>query len=141
MFDTEHRPGNLLDTMSNQVNQFEIFLMNYFADLLPQTLQIIAGVAISAVVYPFSVVIFFTLVPIIMSVDYFENRAASASFLQSQADAKLMGKISSAIECRDSIRASNASEWVMDDFQEVFALTRNTHSVERRQVRRGRNIR
>mmetsp|Transcript_27452 Transcript_27452/g.44630 ORF Transcript_27452/g.44630 Transcript_27452/m.44630 type:complete len:303 (-) Transcript_27452:958-1866(-) len=126
-FDEEHRPGKLQDTFSSQVNQLELYIQTYFLQIIPQLATIIAAVVTCATKFPFAVILFISLVPILLSVGYFEDRAGRASFLKSQADAKFMGKISSTIECRKAIRASNAVEWISDDLQEVVKLTRSSH--------------
>lgn len=126
-FDEEHRPGKLQDTFSSQVNQMEQFINMYFIQIIPQLATIISAIVMCAIEFPFAVILFVSFVPILLSVGYFEDKAGLASFKKSQADAKFMGKISSTIECRKAIRASNATEWITEDLEEVVEHTRRSH--------------
>ena len=126
-FDEVHRPGKLQDTFSSQLNQLELYIQTYFVQVFPQLLTVISAVVTCAIQFPFAVILFVSLVPILLSVGYFEDKAGVASFKRGEVDAKFMGKMSSTIECRKAIRASNAIEWIIDDMKEVVELTRKAH--------------
>ena len=126
-FDEVHRPGKLQDTFSSQLNQLEQYVQTYFLRVIPELATIIAAVVTCAIQFPFAVILFVSLVPILLSVGYFEDKAGAASFKKSLVDAKFMGKTSSVIECRKAIRASNAIEWINNDMKEVVELTRKAH--------------
>jgi len=85
---------------------------------------LICGVAYSGFLYPLAVVLFITIVPVVLSVDHFMREAREASAKKAQAEANVMGKISSAVECRKAIRACNAGSWVSDDVQDFFESLR-----------------
>jgi len=126
-FDEVHRPGKLVDTFSSQVNQVELFCQNFFIQLTPIFAQVIAGVTVSAIQYPFAVILFISLLPIMMSIEYFDDRATLASSKKTNADAKLMSKITSSVECRKAIRMSNSVEWIANDMEKTLEFIKITH--------------
>lgn len=70
--------------------------------------------------YPFSVVLFISIVPIILSVDHFLRVASQAAQGKAITESKVMGKVTSAVECRPAIRASNAGDWISSDMKDLF---------------------
>uniref|UniRef100_A0A7S2PV72 ATP-dependent transporter ycf16 n=1 Tax=Skeletonema marinoi TaxID=267567 RepID=A0A7S2PV72_9STRA len=126
-FDTKFRPGTLVDSFSSQLTQFELYMVNFFIITFPTIFQMIAGVAVSAKEYPPAVYLFISLVPLIFSVGYFDDRAGRASANKARMDAILSGKISSTVECRDAIRAADASEWIAGDMKDTLEKTDNAH--------------
>jgi len=102
-------------------------MVNFFIITFPTIFQMIAGVAVSAKEYPPAVYLFISLVPLIFSVGYFDDRAGSASANKARMDAILSGKISSTVECRDAIRAADASEWIAGDMKDTLQKTDNAH--------------
>mmetsp|Transcript_3638 Transcript_3638/g.5368 ORF Transcript_3638/g.5368 Transcript_3638/m.5368 type:complete len:903 (+) Transcript_3638:172-2880(+) len=126
-FDTKFRPGSLVDSFSSQLTQFELYMVNFFIITFPTIFQMIAGVAVSAKEYPPAVYLFISLVPLIFSVGYFDDRAGRASANKARMDAILSGKISSTVECRDAIRAADASEWIAGDMKDTLKKTDNAH--------------
>ena len=126
-FGQKFRPGKLIDSFSSQLVQFELYTFGFFITILPQIFQMVAGVVTAAGKYLPAVFLFISLVPLIFSVDYFEDRASRASAKRAQTDGTLSGKVASAVECRDAIRAGNASDWVMKDLKELLDRTDRTH--------------
>ena len=92
---------------------------------------LLAGVAFAGSSYPFGIVLFISIVPIILSVDHFTRKASQAGLDKAITDAKVAGKIASAVECRKAIRASNAGDWVSTDMKDLFdqlrCQTRNSY--------------
>ena len=126
-FDQHFRRGKLVDSFSSQLVQFEMYIVNVFILIIPQVFQMFVGVAISARTYMPAVYLFISLVPVIFSVGYFEDRANKASAGRARMDAQLSGKVASAVECRDAIRAANAGGWVKDDMKEIMEKTDQSH--------------
>ncbi len=126
-FGEKFRPGKLIDSFSSQLAQFELYTNSFFIVVLPSLLQAIAGIAVSARSYPPAVYLFISLVPIIFSVDYFEDRASRASAKRGRADAAFSGKVSSAVECRDAIRAGDASDFILKDMKKDLDMVDRTH--------------
>lgn len=126
-FGERFRPGKLIDSFSGQLGQVEIYSITYFIGIIPQLCQIVSGVVATASVYPPAVYLFISLVPVIASVDYFDDRASRASGRKADTDAEFLGKVNSAVECRDAIRAANASEWVKKDMSELLDTTDKAH--------------
>ena len=92
---------------------------------------LLAGVAFAGASYPFGIVLFISIVPIILSVDHFTRKASQAGLDKAITDARVAGKIASAVECRKAIRASNAGDWVSTDMKDLFdqlrCQTRNSY--------------
>jgi len=126
-FGERFRPGKLIDSFSLQLGQVENYSISFFITILPQLVQILSGIVTSASVYRPAVYLFISLVPVILSVDYFDDRASRASGRKADTDAEFLGKVNSAVECRDAIRAANASEWVKKDMSELLDTTDNAH--------------
>lgn len=126
-FGEKFRPGKLIDSFSSQLAQFELYTNSFFISVLPYLLQGVAGVAVSANSYPPAIYLFISFVPIIFSVDYFEDRASRASAKRARADARFSGKVSSAVECRGAIRAGDASDFILKDMKEVLGAIDRTH--------------
>ena len=78
----------------------------------------------SGINYPFSVVLFISIVPIILSVDHFLRIASEAAQDKAITESKVMGKVTSAVECRPAIRASNAADWISNDMKDLFEQLR-----------------
>ena len=74
--------------------------------------------------YPFAVVLFFSIVPIILSVDHFLRKASEAADGKSKCEGKVTGKVTSAVDCRKAIRAVNAGTWVNNDMKGLFEQLR-----------------
>ena len=74
--------------------------------------------------YPFAVVLFFSIVPIILSVDHFLRKASEAADGKAKCEGKVTGKITSAVDCRKAIRAANAGTWVNNDMKGLFEQLR-----------------
>lgn len=126
-FGEKFRTGKLIDSFSSQLFQFELYTNSFFITVLPSLLSTIAGVAIAARSYAPAVYLFISLMPIIFSVDYFEDRASRASAKRARTDAIFSGKVSSAVECRDAIRAGDASDFILKDMKEMLDATDRTH--------------
>jgi ABC-type multidrug transport system fused ATPase/permease subunit len=126
-FGEKFRPGKLIDSFSSQLVQVELYTINLFITIVPQIVSMASGVYVSAKVYPPAVYIFISLLPVILSVEYFEDRASRASAKKTETDAMLSGKVNSAVDCRDAIRAANASEWIAKDMKDLLDATDRTH--------------
>mmetsp|Transcript_16409 Transcript_16409/g.24367 ORF Transcript_16409/g.24367 Transcript_16409/m.24367 type:complete len:644 (+) Transcript_16409:444-2375(+) len=126
-FGEQWRPGKLIDSFSSQLVQFESYTISFFVSIVPVVLAMISGVVVSARAYPPAVYLFISLVPILFSVDYFEDRANRASAKRAKTDGIFSGKVASAVECRDAIRAADASDWIITDMEENLDMTDKTH--------------
>ena len=101
-------------------SQVLLFGQSFFITLIPTIMGLLAGVAFAGASYPFGIVLFISIVPIILSVDHFTRKASQAGLDKAITDAKVAGKIASAVECRKAIRASNAGDWVSTDMKDLF---------------------
>lgn len=95
--------------------------------MLPQLFTILAAVWLAAKLYPFAVTLFISFVPILLSVEYFEERASKAAHNAVKNDAAFAGKIGSAITCRKAIRACDASVYIENDLEDRLVSTKNAH--------------
>lgn len=95
--------------------------------MLPQIATVISAIVLSAKIYPLAVVIFISLVPVMLSVDFFESRASKAAHKSVMNDAAFAGKVGSAITCRKAIRACDASDYIKNDMEDVLVSTKNSH--------------
>lgn len=126
-FDEAYPSGKLIDSFSNHLAQLELYTQYQFITFFPQLVALISGMITVARAYSFAAILFVSLIPVIISVDYFTKRATTASSVRGQNDAYFMGKIASAVECRRAIRAGNAGTWVQEDLEDLLCSTRNTH--------------
>ncbi|KAL7549891.1 hypothetical protein ACHAWF_013141 [Thalassiosira exigua] len=126
-FDEAYPSGKLIDSFSNHLAQLELYTQYQFITFFPQLVALISGMITVARAYSFAAILFVSLIPVIISVDYFTKRATTASSVRGQNDAYFMGKIASAVECRMAIRAGNAGAWVQEDLEDLLCSTRNTH--------------
>jgi len=101
-----------------------LFGQTFFITIIPQIFGLVAGVLFSGINYPFSVVLFISIVPIILSVDHFLRVASQAAQDKAITESKVMGKVTSAVECRPAIRASNAGHWISSDMKDLFEQLR-----------------
>ncbi len=118
---------DLTDAFGNQLNQLEIYCQNYFLRFIPNMIAIIAAVVTSGMVFPLAVIIFFSIIPIMFSIDYFELRAAKAALRAVIGDTTFMGKIGSVIKCLPAIRVCDAGNWITKDMDSVFRNTKKCH--------------
>ena len=95
--------------------------------MLPQICAVISAIVLSAMIYPLAVVIFISLVPVMLSVDFFESRASKAAHKSVMNDAAFAGKVGSAITCRKAIRACDASDYIKNDMEDLLVSTKNSH--------------
>ena len=93
----------------------------------PNIVSLVSGATVATQSYPFALVIFISLVPIVAAADYFENKASKISIKSSVVDGKFMGKISSVITCRKAVRACDAGDWVSDYLQDVMDYVKKLH--------------
>jgi len=126
-FSEAHRQGKLVDAFSNQLTQLELFTTQFFIVLLPTFIGVFSGVILSASSVPFAAILFLSLIPVMISMDYFTLRSMRASFKKSLVDGLFMGKIASVVECRDAVRVCNASDWVEKDLSPLLTQTRIAH--------------
>ena len=96
--------------------------------MIPSLVSIITSVVLSGLMYRFAAVLFISLVPIVLSIDYFTNASVRASIHAAQADGQLAGKIGSLVECRPSIRTCDAGSWIQSDIDPLLAHTKSAHS-------------
>jgi ABC-type bacteriocin/lantibiotic exporter with double-glycine peptidase domain len=101
--------------------------MQFYIQMAPQIFSVCSAIVLAAKVYPFAVILFLSLVPIILSVEYFEDRASKAASAAVKNDAAFAGKIGSAITCRKAIRAYDAGEYIKSDMEALLLSTQNTH--------------
>lgn len=77
--------------------------------------------------FPLAVIIFFSIISITFSIDYFELRAAKAGLRFVIGDTTFMGKIGSVIKCLPAIRVCDAGNWITKDMDSVFRNTKKCH--------------
>ena len=105
----------------------EMYCMQFYIQIVPQIFTVFSAIGLAAKLYPLAVIIFISLVPVILSVDYFEARASKVAHKAVKNDAAFAGKIASAITCRKAIRACDASDYIKNDMEDLLASTKNTH--------------
>ncbi|KAL7554078.1 hypothetical protein ACHAWF_017460 [Thalassiosira exigua] len=110
--------------------QVEIYCQQFFLMIMTQVLAMVAAIWFAAGTYPFAVILFISLIPVILSVEYFQDRSTRAADKATQFDAKFTGKISSAVQCRNAIRAGDAGDWVNSDMQDVLADVKKSHFLK-----------
>merc|ERR1719188_2257558 len=88
--------------------------------MVEQVITVVAAVVVTAAELPFASVLFVSLIPVMLSVDYFEKRAIWASVRMALADGKFAGLISSAIECKPVIRVCDAASWILTRFTDLL---------------------
>ena len=118
---------DLTDTFGNQLNQLEIYCQNYFLRFIPTAIGIISAIVTTGMVFPLAVIIFFSIMPILFSIDYFELRAAKAGLRAVIGDTTFMGRIGSVIKCLPAIRVCDAGNWITLDMDSVFKNTKKYH--------------
>ncbi|KAL7550896.1 hypothetical protein ACHAWF_014100 [Thalassiosira exigua] len=145
-FDEAYPSGRLVDAFSNHLAQLEIYTQYQFVTFFPQLVALISGMITVARAYAFAAILFVSLIPVIVSVDFFTKRATAASNKKGHNDGNFMGKVASAVgrildisaqsqECsaftfslvRRAIRAGNAGTWVEDDMEDLLSSTYETH--------------
>jgi ABC-type transport system involved in cytochrome bd biosynthesis fused ATPase/permease subunit len=126
-FDEAYPSGRLVDAFSNHLAQLEIYTQYQFVTFFPQLVALISGMITVARAYAFAAILFVSLIPVIVSVDFFTKRATAASNKKGHNDGHFMGKVASAVECRRAIRAGNAGTWVEDDMEDLLSSTYETH--------------
>ena len=89
--------------------------------------QIVTAVITTGISFPLGVIIFFSIISITFSIDYFELRAAKAALRAVIGDTTFMGKIGSVIKCLPAIRVCDASNWITQDMDSVFKNTKKCH--------------
>lgn len=118
---------DLTDAFGNQLNQVEIYCQSYFLRFIPNMIGIISAVVSTGSVFPLAVIIFFSIMPIMFSIDYFELRATKAGLRAVIGDTTFMGKIGSVIKCLPAIRVCDAGNWITKDMDSVFRNTKKCH--------------
>ncbi|KAL7549513.1 hypothetical protein ACHAWF_014128 [Thalassiosira exigua] len=126
-FDEAYPSGKLIDAFSNHLAQLEIYAQYQFITCFSQLVALVSGMITVSQSYPFACILFVSLLPVMLSIDYFTKRASYASNMRAENDGQLMGKLASAVECRKAIRAGNAGSWVREDLQEILLSTKDTH--------------
>jgi len=121
----KNRPGSIIDGFSNHLTQVVQYSQFCYIQMFGNLAGIIGSLATMGTIdYMFPIYIFVSIVPILVSVDYFDGMARNTGAEKAQTDAKVMGKISSAVDCSDAIRASNAGEWVVNDMKSLLEQLR-----------------
>merc|ERR1719410_780493 len=126
-FDEVYPTGKLVDSFSNQLSQLEFYTHYQFITFFPQLVALISGMLTVSSAYSFAAILFVSLIPIILSVDFFTERATKASDKKRQNDAHFMGKIASVAQCRKAIRAGNAGAWIEQDLEDLLSSSEETH--------------
>lgn len=94
---------------------------------MPMLLTCVISAVMAGMSYPFAVVLFVSVVPVILSINAVVNYATRASLNKSVTDGKFLGKIGSAVECRPVIRVCNAGEYVENDTRPLREEARDAH--------------
>ena len=76
---------------------------------------------------PFAAILFISMIPVLLSVEYFTSGATKAAHKRAVTDGIFMGKLASAVECRSAVRVCNASSWVEDDLSPLLSKLKADH--------------
>lgn len=110
------------------LSQLEIFAQNVFLASLPAISSLFAAIGAAAKVYPIAAVIFISVLPVVLSIDYVTIKGNEASFKKATADGIFASRIASIIECRPAIRTCDAGNWTKAGAEDLLKDVKHTHS-------------